>query len=395
MATTVPATQPSVSAQELIDRASRLVPLLRSNIDRTEQLGNPTPENLAALREAGLFRLTTPVAHGGLHPSMRNQVEIIAEVGRGCASTGWIVANHAASTEFTLILDDEATEEIFGDNPDAILLSAGTGPGARAEKVPGGLKVNARLPYASGCEISDWALCIAIPLYDGDRQIGAANALVALDDIVITRTWNVAGMRGTGTHAMTLTDVFVPDRRTLVVEKDDTDRLEELLSPSELVKGNLHSLSALVGAARGALDVAGDALAKGKPIVYSTYRRAADSPAIQRAFTEATHLVDTAYLHMLHVADEFDRLLPGDELPRVARARARMHSASALSSAREGMQQILHVAGTGGFADTNPIQAYWRDLEVGSRHNHLSLPLIVEDYGRALLAVGPTVTAFH
>ncbi|MFC7898442.1 acyl-CoA dehydrogenase family protein [Streptomyces sp. NPDC057381] len=395
MTTTVPADQASVGARELMSRAGALVPLLRSNIGRTEELGNPTPENLAALREAGLFRLTTPTAHGGLHPSMRSQVEIIAEVGRGCASTGWIVANHAASTEFTLILEDEATEEIFGDNPDAILLSAGTGPGARAEKVPGGLKVNARMPYASGCEISDWALCIAIPLYDGDRRIGAANALVALEDIEITRTWNVTGMRGTGTHAMTVSDVFVPDRRTLVVEKDDTGRLEELLDPSELVKGNLHSLSALVGAARGALDVAAEALAANKPIVYSTYRRAADSPAIQRAFTEATHLVDTAFLHMLHVADEFDRLLPGEQLSRVARARARMHSASALGSAREGMQQILHVAGTGGFADTNPIQAYWRDLEVGSRHNHLSLPLIVEDYGRALLGIGPTVTAFH
>ncbi|MFC7310791.1 acyl-CoA dehydrogenase family protein [Streptomyces monticola] len=395
MTTTVPATESSVGGQELIARASELIPLLRSNIDRTEQLGNPAPENLDALRKSGLFRLTTPVAHGGLHPSMRTQVEIIAEVGRGCASTGWIVANHAASTEFTLILDDEATEEIFGDNPDAILLSAGTGPGARAEKVPGGLKINAKFPYASGCEISDWALCVAIPLFDGERQIGAANALVALEDIQVTRSWNVAGMRGTGTHAMTLTDVFVPDRRILVVEKDNFDRFEELLGPTDLVRGNLHSLSALVGAARGALDVAGETLAKGKPIVYSTYRRAAESPAIQRAFTEATHLVDTAYLHMLHVADEFDRLLPGEELPRVARARARMHSASALTSSREAMQQILHIAGTGGFGNTNPVQAYWRDLEVGSRHNHLALPLIIEDYGRALLDIGPTVTAFH
>ncbi|GHE57482.1 acyl-CoA dehydrogenase family protein [Streptomyces capitiformicae] len=390
-----PAGEQAPTTQELIARASALVPLLRSNITATEKLGNPAPENLAALRDAGLFRLTTPPDHGGLHPSMRTQVQIISEVGRGCASTGWIVANHAASTEFTLILPDEATQEIFGDNPDAIFLSAGCAPDARAERVPGGLRVSARAPYASGCEISDWALLIGIPLYEGGQVKGAVNVLVALGEAKVERTWNVAGMSGTGTNAMTVTDVFVPERRTLVVEKDNLDRLEELLSPTELVKGNLHSLSSLVGGARGALDLVRETLARDKPIAYSTYRRAADSPAVQQAFTEATHLIDTASLHMLHVADEFDALPPHTELSRVARARARMHSASALARAREGMQKLLDIAGTSGFAHANALQVYWRDLEVGSRHAMLGLPMILEDYGRALLDVGPTITQYH
>ncbi|MFJ5116079.1 acyl-CoA dehydrogenase family protein [Streptomyces sp. NPDC088551] len=395
MTATAPATEPSATPQELISRARALIPLLRSNVAATEELGNPVPENLEALRAAGLFRLTTPPDHGGLHPSMRTQVQIIAEVGRGCASTGWIVANHAASTEFTLILEAVATQEIFGDNPDAVFLSAGCSPDSHAERVPGGLKVTARAPYASGCEISDWALLIGIPLHDDGKTTGAVNVLVPLAEAEIQQTWNVAGMRGTGTNGMTVTEVFVPDRRTLVVEKDNLDRLEELLSPTELVKGNLHSLSALVGAAQGGLDIVGRSLEKGRPIAYSTYRRSADSPVIQHLFTEATHLVDTASLHMLHVADVFDSLLPGEELARVERARARMHSATALSRAREGMQKLLDVAGTSGFAHANVLQSYWRDLEVGSRHAMLGLPMIVEDYGRALLGAGPTITQYH
>jgi 3-hydroxy-9,10-secoandrosta-1,3,5(10)-triene-9,17-dione monooxygenase len=395
MTQAVATAQQSVEPHELVARARDLVPLLRANIARTEKAGNPVPENLAALREAQLFRLTTPPAHGGLHPSMRTQIDAIAEVGRGCASTGWIVANHAASTEFTLILSDAATNDIFGDNQDAVLLSAGCTPDSRAERVPGGLRLTAKAPYASGCEISDWALLIGIPLYEGDRQTGAVTCLVALSEATIERTWNVAGMVGTGTHAMTVTDTFVPENLALVVEKENLERLEELLSPTDLVKGNLHSLSALVGAVQGALDIVTANLAKNKPIAYSTYKRAADSPAIQLWFTEATHLIDTAYLHMRHVADEFDAILPGEEMPRVARARARMHSASALQRAREGMQKLLDVAGTSGFALVNPIQAYWRDLEVGSRHAMLGLPMITEDYSRALLDVGPTITQYH
>jgi hypothetical protein len=72
-----------------------------------------------------------------------------------------------------------------------------------------------------------------------------------------------------------------------------------------------------------------------------------------------------------------------------------MHSASALERAREGMQKLLDVAGTSGFALANPIQVYWRDLEVGSRHAMLGLPMIVEDYSRALLDLGPTITQYH
>ncbi|WP_424187323.1 hypothetical protein ACOBQX_05795 [Actinokineospora sp. G85] len=224
-------TERAVTADELIARARDLVPLLRANRARTEELGNPAPENLAALSEAELFRLTTPPAFGGLHPTMRTQVEAIAEIGSGCPSTGWIVANHAASTEFTSILDELSVREIFGDNPDAIMLSAGVLPGARADRVPGGLRITATAGYASGCEISDWALLIGIPLHEGERRIGAVTALAPIAEASVKRTWKVAGMCGTGTHSMTVTDLFVPDRMTLVVEKENLDRQEEILSP--------------------------------------------------------------------------------------------------------------------------------------------------------------------
>src|SRR4051812_18688833 len=97
----------TVPAEELISRANALVPQLRANASSTEELGNPVPENLVALRDAGLLRMTNPVAYGGLGTTTRTQVEVIAAVGRGCASTGWITANHAASVEFTVLLPEQ------------------------------------------------------------------------------------------------------------------------------------------------------------------------------------------------------------------------------------------------------------------------------------------------
>ncbi|MEW1550316.1 acyl-CoA dehydrogenase family protein [Streptomyces tsukubensis] len=375
------------SPQELVNRAHELVPLLRSHADRTEQERDVVPENMRALRESGLLRLTVPPRFGGHDLSVRTQVEVLSGIGRGCASTGWIAANHAASTDFALLLSEEGLQEVFGENPDAVLLSAASPQGTRAHRVDGGLVVNGRFPYASGCRVSDWALLVAVPLVEGGEQVGVVDALVRPEELLIEDTWFMAGLAGTGTHAMTATDVFVPDRRTLVPPRRPDGRYEELLSPTTLVKGNLHSLSALVGAAHGAWDEVRRTLDKGRPIAYSAYENAADSPAVRLWFAEATHLLDTGTLHLYAAADGLDRAPEGKELDRAERARLRMHSVSALECGRRAVQRLLDVAGTSGFARRNPLQRYWRDLETGSRHAMLHQPVILEDYSRALFGL--------
>ncbi|KOV95520.1 hypothetical protein ADK65_29655 [Streptomyces sp. NRRL B-1140] len=394
-------TQAPVAPEELVARARGLLPLLRENMARTDELGNPAPENIAALKEAGLLRVTNPVAYGGISTTMRTQLEIISEVGRGCASTGWITANHIGSVPFAFALPEKALKEVFDGHPDAIVLSAGALSGTRAERVDGGVVISGRFPFASGCEISDWAVLAPIPLMEGDRQVGMVDVLaplVPLRDIVIEQTWQVAGLTGTGTHAMVVDDLFVPDHFILYAEQDPDGRWEKAVSPTELVQGNTHSLASLVGAARGALDVVREQLAKRKPLSYTTYAHAVDSPAIQLWFAQAAHLVDTAVLHMTAIADGFDAhtaAAPHTELPWEERARIRMHQATALQRAKEAMQKLLDIAGTGGFALSNPLQQYWRDLEIGSRHGMLYQPAIVEDYSRALLDAGPTISLYH
>lgn len=75
---------------EPASRALDLVPLLRANAERTERERRPAPENLAALRKAGLLRLTTPRERGGHEASLRTQVEVGTALGRGCPSTAWV-----------------------------------------------------------------------------------------------------------------------------------------------------------------------------------------------------------------------------------------------------------------------------------------------------------------
>ncbi|HJD80320.1 acyl-CoA dehydrogenase family protein [Kitasatospora aureofaciens] len=380
--------------EELIGRAQDLIPLLRSNADRTERESKVPAENIAALREAGLLRLSTPRAWGGWELPMRQQVEVLCELGRGCPSTGWIAANHAASVDLVMLMPEPGLREIYGADPDAVMLSAASlDPALRADTVPGGLKVNGRFPYASGCELSDWAFLAWVPVHDEDgKQTGVANLLAPPTGLRIEHTWKVAGLLGTGTHAMVAEDLFVPDRFVQFAPLQPTGEPVSPVPATVLIKGNLHSLSSLVGAARGALDLVRAKLEEHKPLAFSTYSRAIDSAAVQQAFAEATHLIDTGVLHMLAVADGFDAVPEGEDATPAERARLRMHMVSSLERCRDAMQRLLDLAGTSGFAQTNPVQRYWRDLEIGSRHTALNRPMIFEDYARSLLGTGAPVS---
>ncbi|MDH2430800.1 acyl-CoA dehydrogenase family protein [Sphaerisporangium sp. TRM90804] len=382
-------------AKELLDRARELVPLLRANAPQTERDMRPVADNLEALRKAGLFRLTTPVRYGGHDLSLPDLLKIIFEVGRGCASTGWIVANDAASTSFTLTFPEAALDDMYAGNPDVLVLSTSNLSGAKAVRVDGGHTISGRFPWSSGSEFSDWVFMGPVFVFDGEQPGALMFGLVPIDQVTVEKTWSCAGMSGTGTHTIVATDLFIPDYRTLVYDLSGENQPGEDDRGTDVIKGSLQSLAALVGAAQGALDTTREILAKGRPITFTTYTSSADSPAVQLRFAEAAHLIDTAVLHMLHAGEALDGIDPAAPVPWVERSRVRAHMASALGRAREGVDKLLDVAGASGFALSNPLQRYWRDLNVGSRHNSLNAPIIFEDYSRALLDIRPSVTWIH
>ncbi|MFD3731720.1 hypothetical protein [Streptomyces sp. NPDC058632] len=99
--------------------------------------------------------------------------------------------------------------------------------------------------------------------------------------------------------------------------------------------------------------------------------------------------IDSAYQHMYLAADRLDAVPDGVRLGYEECARIRRHMVSALEQARTGVHKLLDLGGAGGFAEANPLQRYWRDLEIGSRHAMMNPLVAYEDYSRALFAEGP------
>jgi alkylation response protein AidB-like acyl-CoA dehydrogenase len=195
-------------AENLMAAARAAVPVLAANAGRADRDRRLPAESIAVLRDAGAFALATPARFGGLDADLPTTVRVISELGRGCPSSAWLVA---VSAEAQAIFAPLASEELLAEfyaAPDTRLCGAGK-PLGQGRRVTGGVRVSGRWPNASGCED---ALCALTPVAvsDGDGPAAFVGVLAPTSDLDIERTWDTAGMRGTGSHTLVANDVFVP-----------------------------------------------------------------------------------------------------------------------------------------------------------------------------------------
>jgi alkylation response protein AidB-like acyl-CoA dehydrogenase len=205
-------------------------------------------------------------------------------------------------------------------------------------------------------------------------------------------------MRGTGSNTLVAKDVFVPDHHLLSWTKLVSGEQAAVLEPA--YRSPLSAILSLtlvgpmLGMTKAALELVLD-IAKKKPMSLSTYQRLTDSASVQLAIADAAILIDTAELHVFRATDALDTANQQGVRPDLpVRARTRMDSAYAAMRLREALELLLNVSGAGTFADVNPLQRIWRDLETASRHASVNLNLNREVYGRAILDIDETAIPF-
>ena len=149
------------SADDLLERARALAPAIRERARQTAQNGDVPPESVAAIREAGLFRILQPKRYGGyeMHPNTFFDVQkILAEA---CMSTGWIYGVLGCHPYELALFHDKAQQEVWGDNPD-MLVSSTYQPVGKVEKADGGFYLSGRWGFSSGSTHAGWVLLGAL-----------------------------------------------------------------------------------------------------------------------------------------------------------------------------------------------------------------------------------------
>ena len=142
----------------LIARAREIRPLLQRNAAQTDSLRRLPDEVVSALRDNGLCRLMVPKRFGGYQTSIRTYIEVMEEIGLGCASAAWVASLVNVCDWLTGLFPERAQQDIWGPDRDA-WIAGSLAPSGTAVPVDGGWRVSGRWPWASGSLHAQWVAC--------------------------------------------------------------------------------------------------------------------------------------------------------------------------------------------------------------------------------------------
>lgn len=380
---------------ELLKNARAILPLLRQNAERCERERRIADENIAMMQDAGLFRILVPSNYGGHEASLRTYTDVVAEISRGCGATGWVAFISDATDWLVAQYPEEVLAEVYGPSPDTRIIGLFDGANARTTRTDGGFILNGQWGFGSGSHHAQWVAASA-PLSDRPGDEGVL--LVPTNKLTIKDTWYVAGMRGTGSDTVVATDVFVPERHVfpwaLGLTGQNRHHGSGTYYGASFVPILAHMLIApLLGLAQAALELTIERLNRGKRISYTFYLDSRQAVVTQMQVAEAATLINTAFLLMRDWADRIDAAaLAKQDFDYTTRAQIRNDIGYAVRLCRNAVDLLLNAQGASSFADSNPLQRIWRDLETASRHAILNPDICQEIYGKALLGVDERIT---
>ncbi len=198
--------------------------------DTAEKEGRLPPGLLTTMHQGGMFRLLLPAWLNGGQLDPVAFVEVMEQLAAIDASTAWCVCQAAVCSIAAAYLDRESAFEVFGA-PESVL-AWGPDSGNQAMVLDDGYRVSGRWSYASGIHHADW-LGGSCRLYgpDGTPILTSAGVqqkvtvLFPAHHAAVEESWNVMGLRATGTDSFSVTELFVPAR--LAFARDDvTARLD-------------------------------------------------------------------------------------------------------------------------------------------------------------------------
>jgi alkylation response protein AidB-like acyl-CoA dehydrogenase len=290
---------------------------------------------------------------------------------------------------------DTGAREFFAD-PTAPTAGIGA-PTGSAVRVPGGVRVSGRWPFASGITHSSWVWAGCFVTEDGRPRMTPdgpeiVHVSLPVSAIEIHDTWRVSGLCGTGSHDFSAADVFVPDHHVFLLFDSANHRPEPLYRIPALTMFVLLVPCVSLGVARSAIDELGE-VAQGKT---PTMRTAvlADMALVQIEMARAEASLGAARAFLFDTAEDVWRTVCDGRSPdRRQLAMVRLAATQAAETAATITRTASALAGGSAIYTRSSLQRHARDAEAVTHHFTVA-PYTWEDAGRVLLGRRPMVGVF-
>ncbi|HTQ16789.1 acyl-CoA dehydrogenase [Mycobacterium sp.] len=365
---------------------------LAERAEEAERLRRLPAATVSEFRQTDLFRLLLPARFGGIQASFPELLEPVRRMAHGCASSAWTLGFYALHNWLLSLFYPQLQEEVFAAGP--VLAPAPLAPTGRGSPVDDGVRLTGRWSWATGAMDAEWMILGAI--IERTDKIEPALVVVPADDVVVDDVWHTAGMRGTGSHDVVATGIFVPEHRIVLVADiyggtspgAHAHAVPTYRWPMVPALALLASMPVL-GAAERVTELYAERLGA-RVLAYSGVAQK-DQPAAQIRLGNARVRLRAVRALVAETADGIEQLVTsGTRVTRSVRADARLAAAHTVRECRAIIADLMEASGASAQFLSNPMQRFKRDVDIAAGHVVFDYDMSCELAGA--LAIGAKIS---
>ena len=371
---------------DLLRRARELAPFFDGYAETNEAGEVLADEVVDTLAREGFFGLWVPRSLGGAEHDAVQALEVLEEVSRAEASTGWVLmATALATATGGVYLDDDAVAELFAGGRIPLIAGQGAAPNGTAIAQDGGYVLSGRWNYGSGVRHVDYLHSAGVIHENGAPRLGPGGTpevrifVTPREQAELDGNWDVLGLRATASIDYSIDSLFVPEGFTHIAVTEEPKR-----------GGSLFAIGipglAIICHSGWALGVGRRMLDELQAYVHTKGNRPgtlAQSESFHEGYAkaEARYRAARALVYETWRSNQ-ETLDRGEKLS----TRQRTLSWLALNNVTWTVSEVCYFGYTtaGGVAlRRGPIQRLFRDMHAGTQHITSSQP-ILRECGREL-----------
>ena len=372
-----------------LQRVHRLKDAIREGGDEAQKVRRLPAETADILINEGLYRFTLPPELGGENASVRETIEVLEAMAAIDGSVGW---NVMIGSEINAIaaggMDPNIARKVYLDNP-RVIMCGGGGPGTKpsfaVKQKDGSYLVSGQVTFQSGCHNAEWCFMAAPIVEDGEPITGEdGNPIIRMwflhrSEWEIVDTWNMAGLRGSGSHDVLAEGARVPEHLSGVeLFSVPAHYPNPVFRIPVALRLSFNKAAVAIGVARGALDSFADLAQNKIPLLTASALK--DKPIVHYRMGEGEANLRAVRAFLMETMDAVtDELAAGAPTPGAETTKlARLACTHATNVAMHVVDSIHNAAGTTSLRLDCPLERKLRDAHGCATHRWVAHPLYAE-----------------
>jgi 3-hydroxy-9,10-secoandrosta-1,3,5(10)-triene-9,17-dione monooxygenase len=341
-----------------------------------DQRGELTARTIQVLLDSGGFRLLLAKELGGEEAHPVDFVDWVIAAGAEQPSAGWVAGVVGVHPWEISFMDPRVQAEIYGSDPNTLVASP-YAPMGRARPVDGGYLFSGDWPYSTGTDYCEWVILggmVELSGAEGNLVPDVRHFVLPRNDYeIVDDSWNVMGLKGTGSKNVRMQDVFVPDYRVYEAQKVTEGIYAAQWRPDNPLYAMMFGIMFSAAIAAGTLGIAKGALRAQQSYMMDRVSVvgsvAKTDPAYLSALAVAEADLDASVLQLRHMlAELYDHTSAGNAITPAQRLHFRRNQVRATDRVFQSFTPLVRLSGSAGIQEASGLERWWRDLQTSITH---------------------------